>query len=52
MAGTQAIEVMKGMAKSVRHNEEYHNPFNSMPLQELINPITGKINPDSPTKIS
>lgn len=49
LAGTQAIEVMKGMAKGVLgYNEEY-NPFN-MPLQELINPITGKINPTAQLK--
>lgn len=42
LAGTQAIEVMKGMAKGVLgYNEEY-NPFN-MPLQELINPITALV---------
>ena len=40
---------MKGMAKGVLgYNEEY-NPFN-MPLQELINPITGKINPTAQLK--
>ena len=49
LAGTQAIEVMKGLAKGVLgYNEEY-NPFN-MPLQELINPITGKINPTAQLK--
>ena len=49
LAGTQAIEVMKGMAKGVLgYNEEY-KPFN-MPLQELINPITGKINPTAQLK--
>lgn len=49
LAGTQTIEVMKGMAKGVLgYNEEY-NPFN-MPLQELINPITGKINPTAQLK--
>lgn len=49
LAGTQAIEVMKGMAKGVLgYNEEY-NPFN-MPLQELINPVTGKINPTAQLK--
>lgn len=49
LAGTQAIEVMKGMAKGVLgYNQEY-NPFN-MPLQELINPITGKINPTAQLK--
>lgn len=49
LAGTQAIEVMRGVAKGVLGNNEQYNPFN-MPLQELINPMTGKINPAAQLK--
>lgn len=44
LAGTQAIEVMRGIAKGVLGFNEQYNPFD-LPLQDLINPLTGKINP-------
>ncbi|WP_455587426.1 TonB-dependent receptor [Bacteroides sp.] len=49
LAGTQAIEVMRGMAKGLLGYNEQYNPFD-MPLQDLINPLTGKINPAAKLK--
>lgn len=44
LAGIQALEVMKGTAKGILGINEQYNPFD-MPLNQLIDPMTGKINP-------
>ena len=49
LAGTQAIEVMRGISKGILGYNEQYNPFD-MPLQELINPLTGKVNPNARLK--
>lgn len=49
LAGTQAIEVMRGISKGVLGYNEQYNPFD-MPLQELINPLTGKVDPNARLK--
>ncbi|BCI63020.1 SusC/RagA family TonB-linked outer membrane protein [Coprobacter secundus subsp. similis] len=48
-AGIQAIEVMGGIAKGVLGYREEYNPFD-MPLAQLIDPYTGKVNPNAKLK--
>ncbi len=49
LAGGQALEVMRGIAKGVLGFNEQYNPFN-MPLNDLIDPMTGKVNPTAKLK--
>lgn len=45
LAGARAIEAMKGSTGIFGANEMY-NPYN-MPVSELIDPVTGKVNPSA-----
>lgn len=49
LAGEQAIEVMRGVAKGVLGYNEQYNPFD-MPLEQLINLTTGQLNPNAKLK--
>jgi len=45
LAGQRAVEAMKGSSGIFGANEMY-NPYN-MPVSELIDPATGRVNPDA-----
>ena len=48
-AATNAINRMKGTVDGILGVGEQYNPFN-MPLAELIDPLTGKVNPSATLK--
>ncbi|MDD4606689.1 MAG: SusC/RagA family TonB-linked outer membrane protein, partial [Dysgonamonadaceae bacterium] len=49
MAGIRAINRMKGTVDGIFGKNEQYNPYN-MPVSELIDPVTGKVNPNAQLK--
>ena len=49
VAGHRAIARMKGTVEGILGVNEQYNPFN-MPLDQLIDPMTGKVNPSAQLK--
>lgn len=51
LAGYAAIEAMKSGATAILGKDEQYNPYN-MSLSELIDPVTGKVNPNATLRYS